>query len=343
MNCFAVAQDTLRILRDRKYEVGGKTVCLPDTSFEEVIAYDPECGEALIDVKKSPDRSGRIVVTREDSYEAAARYEKPLVMNFANSLHPGGGFKMGANAQEEALCRASTLYASIASETGKMMYEYNATHPSKVSSDYMLLSPTVFVFRGPEGDLLEKLFSVAVITVPAPNRAGAAFGIPLAKTAEAMEKRIRIMLSVAYENNYKNLVLGAWGCGAFRNEPKHVAEHFRKILIDEGYAKYFDEICFAVYCKPNQRESRNLRAFRLAFDPDGVAASETKPGTRLHLPKVLSDKETKEKRAAAKAERQFAKAEKLSAKAEKLTAKAEKLTAKAEKNSAKTDHGAKEK
>ncbi|WP_407399868.1 TIGR02452 family protein [Treponema sp.] len=52
---------------------------------------------------------------------------------------------------------------------------------------------------------------------------------------------------MAKENKYRNLVLGAWGCGAFHNKPENVAEYFRTVLIDEFYAQYFDEICFAVY------------------------------------------------------------------------------------------------
>ena len=265
MNFFAIAQETMQITKDRQYEVDGKVVHFPDVDTEEVIPFDPELGTAMIDVKKRANGAGRIIVTCEDSFEAAARYKNPLVMNFANALHPGGGFKMGANAQEESLCRASSLYESISSEKGKLLYDFNTTHPSKVWSDFMMISPNVCVFRNQEGELLAKPYVVGVITVPAPNRAGPAFRLPKKKTAQAMEQRIRIMLSVAYLNNYRNLVLGAWGCGVFRNEAKDVAEHFRKVLIDEGYAKYFNEICFAIHRKPNKRKSRNLRAFSSAF------------------------------------------------------------------------------
>ena len=308
MNYFALAQETMQITKDGQYEVEGKTVQLPKEDIEEVIVYDPELGEEMSHVTKRANGAGRIIVTGEDSFEAAARYKNPLVMSFANALHPGGGFKMGSNAQEESLCRASTLYASIASEHGKLMYDYNASHPSKVASDFMLLSPNVCVFRDPQGELLAKPYTVGVISVTAPNRAGAAFRVRKATTAEAMEDRIRIMLSVAYQNNYRNLVLGAWGCGVFRNEAKDVAEHFRKVLIDEGYAKYFNEICFAIHRKPNKRESKNQRIFRLALTPDAEPEQKTEtkkkksklPG-KIHLPKVPSVKAAKEKHAAKKA------------------------------------------
>ncbi|MBO7515585.1 MAG: TIGR02452 family protein [Lachnospiraceae bacterium] len=325
MNYFVIAQETMQITKDRQYEVNGKVVKFPEIDTAEVIPIDPELGEGFVEVKKRAGGAGRIVVTSEDSFEAAARYKNPLVMSFANALHPGGGFKMGANAQEESLCRASTLYESISSDTGRLLYDYNTTHPSKVWSDFMMISPNVCVFRNREGDLLAKPYMVGVITVPAPNRAGPAFRLPKKKTAEAMEQRIRIMLSVAYLNNYRNLVLGAWGCGVFHNEAKDVAEHFRKVLIDEGYAKYFNEICFAIHRKSDRRESRNSRAFRLAFDPgmaNAEADSEKKP-RKIRLSKVVPGKEAKEKRAAVKAEKKAVKAEKRAVKAEKRAAKAE--------------------
>ena len=329
MNYFVIAQETMQITKDRQYEVDGKVVRFPEIDIEEVIPIDPELGESFIEVKKRANGAGRIVVTNEDSFEAASHYKNPLVMSFANALHPGGGFKMGSNAQEESLCRASTLYESISSERGRLMYDYNTTHPSKVWSDFMMISPNVCVFRNQEGDLLAKPYVVSVITVPAPNRAGPAFRLPKKKTAEAMEQRIRIMLCVAYLNNYRNLVLGAWGCGVFRNEAKDVAEHFRKVLIDEGYAKYFNEICFAIHRKPNKRQSRNLRAFRIAF---GQATEETvtkpklikvfhKKGTKAEGADATGDVEKVSKRATKKAVRTERKAVRTEKKAEKKAAK----------------------
>ena len=61
----------------------------------------------------------------------------------------------------------------------------------------------------------------------------------------------------------KNLVLGAWGCGAFGNKPDEVSEYFRKVIADEGYGRFFDNICFAVYGK---EDGRNIQAFRKTFE-----------------------------------------------------------------------------
>lgn len=262
MNNISIARETIKITKERKYTVNGLTVELPDMDYGYVNVYSPAEGRALIE--KSPAESThrcRISVTNEDSFQAAARYERPFVMNFANAHSPGGGFMLGANAQEEALCRCSTLFESISGKKASEMYVHNNTRISSVESDYMLLSD-VCVFRNNSGELMTDPFTAGVITVPAPNRMGAALLASSGKIEETMKRRIRIMLMIARENNYRNLVLGAWGCGAFRNKPENVSEYFRKVLIDEHYGQYFSEVCFAVY---GSEDSENITAFRKCF------------------------------------------------------------------------------
>ena len=270
MNFIKVAQDTIKITNSKTYQYGRDEVRLPDFDYEKVIVYTPEDGEALLsghsaEIQDGKDRGAdicRIMITAEDSYQAASRYENPLVMNFANAHCPGGGFLMGATAQEEALCRCSTLYASISGKEAGVMYKYNNTHISSVESDYMLLSPNVCVFRDAKCELLEKPFTAGVISLPAPNRIGAAMFTSVSKISETMMRRIRIMLLAAKENGYKNLVLGAWGCGAFHNNPKEVAKCFREVIQEEKYGMYFDEICFAIY---GREDGKNITAFRECF------------------------------------------------------------------------------
>lgn len=262
MNNISIARETIKIIKERKYTTDGCTIELPDIDYGYVNVFSPDEGKKLIE-KAPPEnsRTCRITVTNEDSFQAAKRYEKPFVMNFANAHSPGGGFLLGANAQEEALCRCSTLFESLSGSAASEMYMHNNTKLSAVESDYMLLSD-VCVFRDHHCELLREPFTAGVITVPAPNRMGAAMFTSSKKIAETMTRRIRIMLMIARENNYKNLVLGAWGCGAFRNKPENVAEYFRTVLFDEYYSQYFTEICFAVYGDEN---SRNISAFRECF------------------------------------------------------------------------------
>lgn len=264
MNNIAIARETLKIIESRKYSVSDKVIELPEKDYEKVLVYSPADGEELLKKIIVPKQGGmcNFLVVNMDSFQAAKAYENPYVMNFANAHNPGGGFELGANAQEEALCRCSTLYASISSKAAREMYKYNNTHLSPVESDYMLLSPEVCVFRDEMGQLMDDPFDAAVITVPAPNRRGAALLATQKLVAETFIRRIRILLCIASENGYRNLVLGAWGCGAFGNKPESVAEYFRQVLIDEGYGRCFDNVCFAIYGKT---DSRNFVSFKEIF------------------------------------------------------------------------------
>lgn len=265
MNNIQIADETIKITSAGKYEMEGKTIELPDLDFKKVEVFSPEDGRKLLEEEISGyfgENLCEIEVTCEDSFAAARRLKNPLVMNFANAHHAGGGFRMGANAQEEALCRCSTLYASIKSSSAAEMYRFNNTHASQAESDYMLLSPEVSVFRNEHCQLLEQPFTAAVITLPAPNRRGAAALASKKLIAETMTRRIRIMLRIAAKHGYRELVLGAWGCGAFGNSPADVSGYFKSVLIDDEYGRCFDRVAFAVYGKP---DGRNITAFREAF------------------------------------------------------------------------------
>lgn len=265
MNSIQIANNTISITSEGQYELGGKTVTLPKLDFKCTEVFSPEDGKALLGEDISQYFGGKLCdidIVCEDSFRAARELDRPLVMNFANAHNPGGGFRMGASAQEEALCRCSTLYASLTSKEAAEMYCYNNTHISAVESDYMLLSPEVCVFRDEHCELLEKPFTAAVITLPAPNRHGAAMLASKKLVAETMTRRIRIMLRIAAKHGYKNPVLGAWGCGAFGNSAEDVSGYFKNVLIDEEYGRCFDRAVFAIYGKP---DGRNITAFRKTF------------------------------------------------------------------------------
>ncbi len=266
MNNILIAKETKKIINEAQYEIGGEIIKLPAIDYGNVTVISPQLGEELILANSEKEKAAlnNVCIFAEDSFQAARRYDNPLVMNFANAHKPGGGFEMGATAQEEALCRCSTLIASIGSSKAKEMYQYNNLHAIPVESDYMLLSD-VCVFRNERCELVKEPFLAGVITVPAPNRIGLAAFTPGDKIDAAMIKRIQIMLAVAKEHNYKSLVLGAWGCGAFHNKPENVARCFKTVLADYGYAKYFDNICFAIY---GREDGKNITAFRKCFEED---------------------------------------------------------------------------
>ena len=266
MNNIRIGKETLRITAERRYNAFGKDILLPDIDLRKVYVITPERGNELvrsIPADKKNDVLCRVTVINADSFQAGRKYENPLVMNFANAHNPGGGFRHGANAQEEALCRCSTLYESITSKEASEMYKYNNTHISKVESDYMLISPNVVVFRDEKYDFLEEPVTMGVLTAPAPNRYGAASLASDKLIEETFIRRIRIALAAAVEYGYKYLVLGAWGCGAFGNRPEDVAGYFKKVIVDEEYGKYFEEICFAIY---GREDGKNITAFKTCFN-----------------------------------------------------------------------------
>lgn len=265
-----IAEQTLQITTRGNYTKGSRKVKLPtrdSSGFNKAILFDPSKVQALMEKAENlsgcccGDKKSIIYLLDADSLEAAEGLKNPLVMNFANAIHPGGGFLSGAKAQEESLCRCSTLYASLSSANANEMYRYNKEHLNSLDSDYMLLSPNVCVFRDAKGNLLDQPYQVAVLTIPAPNKNGRAASVPQEEIDRVMMDRLRQFFLVAAHEDYHTLVLGAWGCGAFGHDAKTVASYFYRILIDEGYEAYFDTILFSVY-----RGGYNLEAFREVFE-----------------------------------------------------------------------------
>lgn len=192
--------------------------------------------------------------------EAAA--DEPLVLNFASAKNPGGGFLGGARAQEESLARASALYACL--ETSAMYERHRALRDCMYTS-YAIHSPHVPVFRDDATSaLLEEPYDCAFLTAPAPN-AGVVLERDPSRAAEVrdvMAARVDRVLAIAALHDHRRLVLGAWGCGVFRNDPVHVAECFRRAL-DGAFAGVFDEVVFAVL--DTSEERRFVRPFAERF------------------------------------------------------------------------------
>lgn len=173
-----VTDETQEITRLEKYNLNGKNISLVkrnEQPFTEVEIFSPVDLEKLYTELYSPnfrqqqEKYAKITVVEKDSFEAAKGIDNPLVMNFASATHKGGGFLTGARAQEESLCRCSTLYASLTAEAAQRYYDYNRSLNSPLYSDYMLLSKNVCVFRDAKLNLLAEPYNVAVATVPVTN------------------------------------------------------------------------------------------------------------------------------------------------------------------------------
>jgi uncharacterized protein (TIGR02452 family) len=269
-----VARETRLITEQGFYFKDGERVDLVGENFGEAVVILPD--DATKFEKHLPQPSvasfADISITNEDSFSAARKLGgNCLVMNFASATSPGGGFLNGANAQEEALCRESTLYRSLTSEAASEMYGYNNRHKNPCKYNAMIISPNVCVFRDIKDEFLAEPFTTAVVTIPALNKNGGAKNIPQNIVDDVMKFRLRNMFVAAIHYGYKNLVLGAWGCGAFGHDPETVADYFYSLLIDEEFGAYFDKIIFAIL---DRGAKRNLKAFQSAFDDDSAKMSE---------------------------------------------------------------------
>lgn len=145
---------------------------------------------------------------------------------FASARNPGGGFLSGSQAQEESLARSSALHASLMQATG--FYDPHRRNPSLLYSDTLILSPRCPVFRNDAGDLLDEVQHATFISGAAPN-AGALQGRQpheLHRIPETFRRRVEYVLALAASQGCSHIVLGAWGCGVFRNDPQQVAEAF---------------------------------------------------------------------------------------------------------------------
>lgn len=222
------------------------------------------------------DEEAHVIVSRCRSLEAAAKYheQKVAVLNFASATSPGGGVRSGAMAQEESLCRVSTLYPCL---KDKSMWEkfYSPHHASQDSlhNDDIIYTPNVVVIKDDDYNMLRTPFIVDIITCAAPNlrpnpsnsndcNVGNVVRISRKDLLLLHERRARKILSAAAQKKVEVLILGAFGCGAFRNDPNVVATAYYNVM--PSFLNSFKTIEFAVYCSPNNLQ--NYFAFREVFD-----------------------------------------------------------------------------
>ena len=193
----------------------------------------------------------------------ASRGVVPLVLNFASATSPGGGFLNGARAQEESLARSSALYACL--RQSGMYAHHRAARSDSMYTDWMIHSAAVPVFRDDEsGELLEEAYDCSFLTTPAPNA-----GVVLAsdpsrrdEVTRVMIARVRRALAICAVENHRQLVLGAWGCGVFANDPTVVARAFGSEF-EGAFAGVFEEVVFAVL--DGSEERRFIRPFSERF------------------------------------------------------------------------------
>ncbi len=276
MSLAQIAKETLSIIDRGWYETrSGKRVELR-TAVQAAVTgtrlYRPaDVDRLLIGQREVPQGQGpKVLVTSETTTLAARRLVEQervahvLALNFASAKNPGGGFLGGAKAQEEDLARVSALYTCQLAQPA--YYEANRATKSMLYTDHLIYSPGVPFFRDDRLELLDTPFFVSIVTSPAPNAGEAMRRDPGAgpNIHATLESRAGHILAVAADRRHRTLVLGAWGCGAFRNESTEVAAVFHRWLSGR-FRNAFDHVIFAIHDRSRNRST--LGAFQHEFSP----------------------------------------------------------------------------
>lgn len=205
-------------------------------------------------IDTTPKKTNNILVTNLDTISALEKYSKlgkTCILNMASAKRPGGGVEKGSNAQEESLFRRSNLWDSIDKDF----------YPLKI--DECLYTQDSIFFKDKNYNIINPI-KADVITIAAFNINEIKHFIgPKILKFEELDKiiqyqkntkdKIKLMLSIPHKFKTKNLILGAWGCGVYKNDPEKISQYFKEILINQGFSKLYDNIIFAI----NDNDTKN--------------------------------------------------------------------------------------
>lgn len=205
----------------------------------------------------------------------------PAILNMASLYHPGGGVIDGSSAQEEDLCRRSTLAVSLyqfslpGGKHGDLAEMVNVRRRADRYPMHNLnggiYSPGITFFRTSRDQgyaLLEKPFTAAVVSVAALNynqRHGHSTlenGMIPDSDKPVIKEKMRTILRIAIEHGHDSMVLGAFGCGAFCTPPAQQATLFHQVLEESEFRNRFRKLTFAILDTAN---SNNLAPFQKEF------------------------------------------------------------------------------
>ena len=259
----AIFEDTQRLCKINSFHKD--TIEKANLQQEVILQNDPL--EKNFQDKGQP---AKITVSKRRTLEAAQKYKgkKVCILNFASATNPGGGVARGSTAQEECLCRISTLYEHLTEKAlWGCFYGPHRKLYDPLYNDDCIYTPDVVVFKTDEANpyLLpaQRWWKVNVITCAAPNlrpdrNTGKTIRISDKALMELHIQRARRILDIAAAKGNDVVILGAFGCGAFLNPPEVVAKAMKHVV--EEYRNFFDMIGFSVYCSP--KDVTNFRVLR---------------------------------------------------------------------------------
>lgn len=185
---------------------------------------------------------------------SASVVEKVGVLSFGSAKNPGGGFIQGAQAQEESIARSSTLYPSLMTKPAERFYTSHRKDPKEgYYSHAMIYSPHVLFIRDDKGEWQSPV-EVDVLTSAGVN-AGVVRRYLRERNSEdesgiyvAMKERMARILFIFERRGIRNVVLGSFGTGAFRNNVELVAGIWAELLTmaDARFRYSFDHVVFAI-------------------------------------------------------------------------------------------------
>lgn len=269
----AIAASTLDICASGRYRSPSGDVVIIDDAIAKAVKDTREFApgdriEAGLSVRWQP-MTTFFEVTTETTLEAAKRLtddgsHRVLALNFASASNPGGGFKNGSIAQEESLAYASALHTCL---EGRQMYAAHRARrgPNHLYEDWLIHAPDVPIFRDDKGNLLDEPWSCGIATSPAPNAKAhieQARHVTQAQQEirDALLRRITRLLTLARNLGYQRMVLGAWGCGVFGNDPAIVARCFARVF-EESFRGTFARVTFAIKEEPDHPMVLTFRRF----------------------------------------------------------------------------------
>ena len=226
--------------------------------FRDVLAEAGDGEPAAIEVV------GETTLAGAARLAASGAFHRVGVLNFASAKNPGGGFLGGSQAQEESLARSSGLYPSL--QRCPEYYAFHRRQRSCLYSDRMIYSPACPVFRDDDANLLAEPYRVDFITSSAPNAGAVRRNEPAdaGRITDVLTERSGKLLALAANCGCDALVLGAWGCGVFRNDPRQVADAFASHLAAGApLRRRFATILFSVLDRSQSQQTTTAFAEKL--------------------------------------------------------------------------------
>lgn len=266
-------EEMIKIFEDTLKATQPYTVETADT-IRNSILYEPDDKRYTSDMKR--DHKTHVSVEKGTTVEyglklkAKHKKDKVAILNFASAKHPGGMVIKGSIAQEECICRCSNLYSVLSDSKFKNgFYDYHKYQHNKLYTSKLIYSPNVLFLRDDSKNynFIKDIVMMDVITCAAPNIRGLNGKVDMSIVRNNnMDKiyydRISSIFKAAVTNGVDHLVLGAFGCGVFRNSPNAIARVFHEV--QDEYSGCFKSIVYAIYCGTD-KSSVNYDVFNTEF------------------------------------------------------------------------------